>query len=330
MGQVGIIANPESGKDIRRIAASGSVTTTSQKVNSLTRLLKGIAAGGIREVLMMPDSYGIGAEARAGLMASDHSPVAVNFLEMNLTGKEDDSYRAALLMKELNVDCLVTMGGDGTSRLVAKGCGDIPMIPISSGTNNVFPSIVETTVAGMAAAITADRRFDPAGYVSRRKKLEIRKNGETVDLALVDAAVTLDDDIGSKAIWDMANVRQIVQTCASPAGIGLSSIGGAFHSISNDDPLGLSVELGAANFSALAIIGPGLVKEVDVESVRILKIGESVQVKHTPSFIALDGERKIRVHGGDEYDILLSSHGPNVVDVAGLMKLVADSKAFVR
>ena len=42
-------------------------------------------------------------------------------------------------MKELNVSCIVTLGGDGTNRVVAKGCGSVPILPISTGTNNVFP-----------------------------------------------------------------------------------------------------------------------------------------------------------------------------------------------
>ena len=42
-----------------------------------------------------------------------------------------------------HTDLIVTLGGDGTNRVVAKGCGNVPITPISTGTNNVFPKVVE-------------------------------------------------------------------------------------------------------------------------------------------------------------------------------------------
>ena len=54
--------------------------------------------------------------------------------------EENDSSRAAKAMREAGVGCIVTLGGDGTNRVVAKECGDIPIMPISTGTNNVFPA----------------------------------------------------------------------------------------------------------------------------------------------------------------------------------------------
>lgn len=42
-------------------------------------------------------------------------------------------------MAERGARCIVTLGGDGTNRAVAKESGAIPLVPISTGTNNVFP-----------------------------------------------------------------------------------------------------------------------------------------------------------------------------------------------
>ena len=42
MGAVGLIVNPVSGKDIRRLVASGSVSTNEDKINILTRLFQGM------------------------------------------------------------------------------------------------------------------------------------------------------------------------------------------------------------------------------------------------------------------------------------------------
>ena len=50
---------------------------------------------------------------------------------------------------------MLTLGGDGTNRAFALGWRDAPLLPISTGTNNVFPRFVEATVAGAAAGLVA-------------------------------------------------------------------------------------------------------------------------------------------------------------------------------
>ena len=44
---VGIIANPASGKDIRRLIASGTVVTNQEKINIVVRMLKAMDALGV-------------------------------------------------------------------------------------------------------------------------------------------------------------------------------------------------------------------------------------------------------------------------------------------
>ncbi len=46
-------------------------------------------------------------------------------------------------MEEYEVDCLIILGGDGTSRAVAKSINETPIISISTGTNNVYPEMLE-------------------------------------------------------------------------------------------------------------------------------------------------------------------------------------------
>lgn len=95
----------------------------------------------------MPDRFGI------GLKALDNLPLQIEatLLDMPAWFTPDDSRRAAQLLAERGVGCIVTLGGDGTNRLVAKGCGEAPLMPISTGTNNVFPMMIEATTAGLAA-----------------------------------------------------------------------------------------------------------------------------------------------------------------------------------
>ena len=128
---VGIIANPMAGRDIRRLVAQGRFVPNHEKVNTLARVLKGLEAAGVERVLMMPDSAGLGRAVAAG------SPnLEVRLLHMPVFNADYDSTRAAREMAEMGAGCIVTLGGDGTNRAVAKGSGDVPLLPLSTGTNN--------------------------------------------------------------------------------------------------------------------------------------------------------------------------------------------------
>ncbi|MEE4600412.1 MAG: ATP-NAD kinase, partial [Desulfobacteraceae bacterium] len=59
MSLVGIIANPASGTDIRRLVAYGSIFNNQEKVRIVRRILLGLEAAGVRQISYMPDYYGI-------------------------------------------------------------------------------------------------------------------------------------------------------------------------------------------------------------------------------------------------------------------------------
>src|SRR2546425_12776237 len=120
---------------------------------------------------------------------------------MDITARQEDSTRAADLMVAQGATCIVTLGGDGTNRAVFKGCGShIPILPISTGTNNVFPEFQEGTTAGLAAAMVATGAVAREAACWRSKVLHIYRNGEPVNLALVDIAIASDGVIGARAI----------------------------------------------------------------------------------------------------------------------------------
>ena len=52
----------------------------------------------------------------------------------------------ASIVAKRNFACVAVMGGDCTCRVASKGLGEIPMIPVSTGTINVFPQRVEGTL----------------------------------------------------------------------------------------------------------------------------------------------------------------------------------------
>src|SRR5262245_10710556 len=158
MTLVGIIANPASGRDIRRLVAHGSVFDNDEKVNIVRRVLQGLAAVGVERVWIMPDDFGIGLKALDGLRLG----LDASLLAMPVTFSEADSRRAAALMVDAGAGCIVTLGGDGTNRVVARASGDVPLMPISTGTNNVFPTMIEGTIAGLAAGLVARGLADRA------------------------------------------------------------------------------------------------------------------------------------------------------------------------
>ncbi|MGI6605204.1 MAG: ATP-NAD kinase [Firmicutes bacterium] len=326
--KVGIIANPASGKDIRRLVAYGSVFDNEEKVNIVRRILLGLEAAGVDEVLIMPDTYGIGARALDGLSRRKLRP-RVDIIQMEIGHSGVDSTLAARLLKEQGVGAIVVLGGDGTCRAVAKGCGDVPLVPVSTGTNNVFPMMVEGTVAGLAAGLVATGF---ASAVRRAKKLDVIGPEGWRDLALVDAVVTEETFVAARALWDMERVRAIICTRCEPDTIGLSAVAGCLHPVSPTEAAGLYLELGDRKTAArevLAPVAPGLFATVPVNHWRRLAFGESVTVDTGPRLIALDGEREVLVQAGEEIKIVLSDEGPYVVDTAQVLRQAQAAGFFV-
>src|SRR5437588_11781315 len=100
---------------------------------------------------------------------------------------------------------IVCLGGDGTARVAASAAGDVPLLALSTGTNNVFPAVREATIAGLAAGLVATGSVPAQTACVRAKRLEVRA-GDRVETALVDVAVSTERHVGSRAIWDPATV----------------------------------------------------------------------------------------------------------------------------
>lgn len=59
MVKVGIIANPVSARDIRRVISHAGSISINDRANIVMRLLAGLARAGVDEAIMMPDSSGL-------------------------------------------------------------------------------------------------------------------------------------------------------------------------------------------------------------------------------------------------------------------------------
>jgi len=321
---VGIIANPASGKDIRRLVAYGSVFDNQEKVRILRRVLIGLAAVGVERICYMQDYFGIVDRA----LSQIDIKIPITALNIKLTGTQEDSVQAARIMAGEGAGCIVTLGGDGTNRAVVKGSASVPILPISTGTNNVFPAMVEGTIAGLAAGLVAANLVPLAEVALAHTKLEVMLDGKMVDLALVDAVVYDGIFVGSRAVWDMEKVKTVFLNRAEPDSIGISSIGGLIQLIRPEDPLGLCLELGGNGRVVTAPVAPGMIRKVIISAQTVMQIGEIVDIRFAPSVLALDGERELEIRQGQQAAVRLGNAGPTVVDVTRTMDAAMKRNIF--
>ncbi len=151
---VGIIVNPHAGKDIRRLTSASGQTSDAVKIGIMRRVAAGAIEMGVDRVILSTDTHHLAERAVAGLDGD------IEFVDAPLTGSHFDTVAAAQAMWKSQVGAVVVLGGDGTCRDVATGWPDAPLIAISTGTNNVFPSTVDGTTAGVAAALVASGAVD--------------------------------------------------------------------------------------------------------------------------------------------------------------------------
>jgi hypothetical protein len=249
---------------------------------------------------------------------------------MSVYYSEGDTVRAAVLMSDLNIGCLITLGGDGTNRAVVRGCANLPMLAISTGTNNVFPTMVEGTQAGLAAGLLAQGLLDLERVSTVSKTLAVYVDGEYRDMALVDVALSRERFVATRAIWDMHTIYEVFLTRAEPASIGLSSIGARLQPVSLADEGGLHYVLGGLDEQGrgssdlnpgpvdsvvIAPIAPGIVPQVPIRSWRRLADGERVAVERRHCTVALDGERAFSVNPSQQLEVAVQRDGPPVVQV---------------
>ena len=325
---VGIVTNPASGRDIRRLVSCASLFPTSEKVSMVTRVVAALGAFGVDEVLLMPDHSGIaGGVLRAvrshAARAKERWP-EVRFIFQEVEQTANDTRRAVRAMLAKGVRTIVVLGGDGTHRVVASECGSIPLVTLSTGTNNVFPDLREATVAGMAAALCATGAIDHQSICRRNKRLNVRV-GDRCEIALIDVAISRSRYVASRAVWDPDDLSEIFVTFAEPDAVGLSSIAGLVRPTARDVPEGCHVRLDCESPKQWlsAPLGPGLICRVPVREVTAFPLGVITEIGLQRGTVALDGEREIEF-APDEFPLVwLDLEGPMTVDVRRTLDLAA-------
>lgn len=329
MSKVGIIANPVSARDIRRIISHAGNLPINDRANIVLRLLTGLAAVGVDEVVIMPENGGIrtqlmrtiGREERIGTKRFPK----VSYLRMPVTCTAEDSAEAARQMHALEVGAIVVLGGDGTNRVVASHCGNIPIAGVSTGTNNAFPELREPTITGLAVGLAVTRKVPPEHAFSYNKRLEVSVN-DIREIALVDVAVVAERYVGARAIWKTDSFRDLFVTFGSPDGIGMSSIVGLLAPVDRLVPEGRRVRLvpmSQARTSIFAPIAPGLIEQVGIGSVEKIMPDTIYLPSVSAGTLALDGERELTFSETDEVSIRLQTDAFRTINVLNCMTYAA-------
>jgi predicted polyphosphate/ATP-dependent NAD kinase len=330
---VGVVANPLSGRDIRRLVTQASVFPTVEKANMIQRMLTAFGAVGVHRVLLNTDLGGISASVlRAigrrpaqsmhgqGMHGHDGRWPEVEFLDgQPIRQTAQDTVDAVRRMVTAGARVIVCLGGDGTARVAASALGDLPMLALSTGTNNVFPAVREATVAGLAAGLVATGAVPAGDATTRAKLLEVRA-GDRAETALVDVAVSTERHVGARAVWDPATVSQLFCAFAEPDAIGLSSVLGQLSPVARHEPHGVTARLAAdAPRRVLAPIAPGLVVPVGVHEIEPMHPGSVHAVDARAGVIAVDGERELTFEPGEHPAVRLRADGPRCVDVPAVL-----------
>jgi predicted polyphosphate/ATP-dependent NAD kinase len=324
-GAVGIIANPASGKDIRRLVAQATTIGNQEKLAIVRRVILGLAGAGVARALLMPDPQGLARQA-ARLPQSAPLPLPeIAWVDVAARGTAEDSRRAAAQMAAEPVGCIVTLGGDGTVRAVSQGAGETPLLALSTGTNNVLPTFLEATVAGLAAGAVARGRVALPDVAYRHKWLEVSVDGHPVDRALVDVALLRGRFVGARAVWEPGSLLALAVTRADPATIGVSAIAGALCPIGPRESRGLAVWLAPdASRRIIVPLGPGLLAQVGIAATQELRIDQELRWpigEHT--IVALDGERELALAPGQQLGVRLRADGPWIVEGSQVMRALA-------
>jgi len=316
---VGVVANPLSGRDIRRLVTQASVFPTAEKANMIGRMLTALRAVGVQRVLLSTDLGGISASVLRAIgrrRGQDPPWPEVEFLDgQPIRQTAQDTVDAVRRMVTSGARVIICLGGDGTARVAATATGEVPMLALSTGTNNVFPAVREATIAGLAAGLVATGAVPDGHAAARAKLLEVRV-GDRVQTALVDIAVCTERHVGARAVWDPATVTQLFCAFAEPDAVGLSSVLGQLAPVTRADPRGVTARLAAdAPRQVLAPIAPGLVTAVGVGEIEPIHPGQAYAVDARAGVIAVDGERELTFEPGERPVVRLRADGPRCVDV---------------
>ena len=321
MASVAIYVNPMAGRDVRRVAARASTMTFEAKRDAVARIAAGADAAGTTDIYVVEEPF------RLATVALQWLPLAANVhvLKTPIANGAADTEAAVAAFLDAGVATIVSLGGDGTNRIIARAAKDIDLVPLSTGTNNVFPLQVEPTLAGMAAGLVA-RDLLPANLRPRCKLLHVAA-ARVEDVAVVDAVLLADDFTGNLRQFDAERLRRILLLRAEPDAIGTSPIGGFLDVVTADDDCGLLLETMPTAASPPAVrvhapLSPGWFRTVHVVASRRVPFDEPVYFQGR-GVLALDGDREHKLAPDAPVSLRIQRDGPRVLQVRPALRYAA-------
>ncbi|MDG2276385.1 MAG: NAD(+)/NADH kinase [Pseudomonadales bacterium] len=314
-GKLGLAVNPMSGRDVRRLAARATNMTHEAKRDIVARVAAGAEAAGVTDIYITKEPFQISS------MALDHMGLKANVhvIEHPLANDASDTEQSVRAFVAAGCSTLVSLGGDGTNRAIVRACPDIDLVPLSTGTNNVFPVLAEPTIAGVVAGLNASGKLDAAPELKARVKVLHVKAGARRDVGLIDAVLLENDNVGNLLPFDADRIAQVLLTRAEPNSIGMSPIGGLIRPVYAEDDYGMLVMTGGEGPGVLAPLSPGLFREVTVSDVTDINFEVAVPFRG-PGVLALDGDRDIWLAAGETATVTLRRDGPCVIDIEATMR----------
>lgn len=326
MSTVGIIANPMSGRDCRRLIARADSVSHESKRNQISRIVVGAAAVGCERILAPWDPRRL----VLGAVENMNLPVTIEEFRTPLHHSAEDTVQNVQEMRERGCDVIVVLGGDGTSRVVSKAWRDATIVPLSTGTNNVFPLLIEPTVAGMAAGLVASGKVSRNETAQRAKVIDVAMDGENVDLALIDALFLQGDRIGNLGPFDPRHMKTLLLTRAEPAAVGMSPLGGLLCPSGMSDDFGVRVDFcqhSEGGRLLRAPVSPGLFRCAHIGAAGKVPLGQSIDIEG-PGILAFDGDREINLYEHQRARLTVSRSGPWVIDPAQALAVAAEGQVM--
>jgi hypothetical protein len=334
-GCVGVIVNPIAGKDIRRLLTGASHTSDTTKMGIVRRVVAAAAESRATRIVLADDPHRLARRATDGLSIPPHT--TVELISDHVTGTRHDTISMAARFADEHVGAVVALGGDGTCRDVATGWPSAPLIAISTGTNNVYPSVIDGTSAGVAAGLVASGAVALHRIARPGKRIVVRvdhhdSRSPIIEVALVDVAMVAATFVGARAVRDPHSIIALVAAIAHPASTGLSSIAGRTHPVDRATGGGVMIRM-ARRPQDLTVrtvrvpLSPGTFDTISIAEIRPIGDGEPI-ILRGPGVLALDGERHLPIGENTTVSITIERTGPRLIDVSAALALAATGREF--
>ena len=329
-GILGLIVNPHSGRDARRLFARAGTSTIEDKRNQVTRIVVGAAAAGIGRVVLARDAFRIASSAVEALSL----PVDCELLDLPTTGHASDSENAARAMRAIGCEAIVALGGDGTSRAITRAWRDVVLLPLSTGTNNVFPFELEATVAGAAAGLVASGRLPHRRGRAPREDHTSALRRRSRESRPDRCRAARRRPSRQPAPGGSREARSDPPHPAEPASVGLSPVGGLLLPCGAEEDFGVEVRTHPgphpeqSGKTLRAPLSPGLYATVGIESVARVELDAPLEWRG-PGLLAFDGDREIELAAGERATLEVTREGPFVIEPPRALAAAARLGLFI-